>query len=379
MLGLKRGTVELAPYHPEWVELFELEKRLLTDTFGDTIVAIEHVGSTAIPGMPAKPIIDINIGVESLENARGMKDTFEGLGYEYRPFVPGHTFEDLRAQELYVKGPETKRTHHTHVTRYDSDFWKRSLLFRDYLRIHPDRAQEYAELKTRLAQDHADDREGYSQHKSQFILQTLETARAQLQADGTRVGVPQVTDWRPLAIEQIQENLGEFRDWCLCGGLSLDVFLGRITRSHGDTDIGVFRSDTTTCLQAISVGRVYLCLPSVGLTPWDGGEVPEEVHDIWITDPCGSHWVLQIMVYDDIGDMVIFRRSPEITWSKSAHTMCTGGIRILNPLVTLLFKATSSRLEAKDTEDIGRLIEGSVGAGIDRNEPPCPGGEAYGK
>ena len=170
--------------------------------------------------------------------------------------------------------------------------------------------------------------------------------------------IPNTDDWKPPAVEEIQEYLGDFCDWCLCGGVSLDRFLGRATRSHTDIDIGVFRSDITECLRAIGAGRAYLCCPSIGLAPWEGGDVPEEVHDIWITDQSGSHWALQIMVYDDDGDTVIFRRNPPITWSKSAHTICLGDVRILNPLVTMLFKATSSSLEAKDAQDIGRLIEG---------------------
>lgn len=173
MIGLKRGTVKLFPYNPIWIQLFEEERRLLEDTFGGTIVSIEHVGSTSIPGIPAKPIIDINIGVESLDAVRDMKGGFEQIGYEYRPFVPGQTFEDLRDQELYVKGPETCRTHYIHVAVYGSDFWNRTLLFRDYLRQNHGRAQEYSELKTRLALEFADDRKNYSQGKEDFIRETL--------------------------------------------------------------------------------------------------------------------------------------------------------------------------------------------------------------
>ena len=173
MIGLKRGTVKLLHHNPIWAQLFEEERILLEDTFGDMILSIEHVGSTSIPGILAKPIIDINIGVESLDVARDMKGRFERIGYEYRPFMPGQTFEDLRAQELYVKGPESCRTHHIHVAVYGSDFWYRTLLFRDYLRQNCDRAKEYAELKTRLALEFADDRKSYSQGKSNFIRETL--------------------------------------------------------------------------------------------------------------------------------------------------------------------------------------------------------------
>ena len=176
MLGLKRGTVRLVPHNPKWAELFEREKQLLKNTFGDAIIAIEHIGSTAIPGISAKPIIDMNIGVESLEVARSMKGKFEKLGYEHRRFVPGHTKEELKRQELYVKGPETKRTHYAHVTVYGSDYWKADLLFRDYLRNNPAHAQQYAQLKEELAQKYAEDRGTYTKNKEPFVNETLEMA-----------------------------------------------------------------------------------------------------------------------------------------------------------------------------------------------------------
>lgn len=177
MIGLKRGTVKLVPHNPKWAELFEEEKRLLKNTFGDTIIAIEHIGSTAIAGIPAKPIIDMNIGVESLGVARSMKEELEKLGYEHRPFVPGHTKEELKWEELYVKGPETKRTHYAHVTVYGNNYWKTHLLFRDYLRENPARAQQYAQLKEELAQKYPEDRGTYTENKEPFVNKTLEMAR----------------------------------------------------------------------------------------------------------------------------------------------------------------------------------------------------------
>lgn len=180
MIGLKRGTVKLVLHNPKWSEFFEKEKQLLKNTFGDTIIAIEHIGSTAIPDIPAKPIIDMNIGVESLEIARGMKEKFEKLGYEHRPFMPGHTKKELKWQELYVKGPESKRTHHAHVTVYGNSYWKNDLLFRDYLRKNSVRTKQYAELKKDLADKYADDRGTYTKSKDQFINETLEMARKML-------------------------------------------------------------------------------------------------------------------------------------------------------------------------------------------------------
>lgn len=177
MIGLKRGTVKLVPHNPKWEKLFEKEKQLLKKTFGDIILAVEHIGSTAIPGIPAKPIIDINIGVESLDVARNIKEKFEKLGYEHRPFVPGKTKVDLKWQELYVKGPEAKRTHYVHVTVFGGSYWKNDLLFRDFLRKNPERAKQYAELKKQLAEKYADNRETYTKNKEQFISKTLEMAK----------------------------------------------------------------------------------------------------------------------------------------------------------------------------------------------------------
>ncbi len=169
MLGLKRKTVKLSEHNPKWEIAFKKEKKLLKKKFGDTIIAIEHIGSTAIPGIVAKPILDINIGVRSLKIARNMKEKFEQLGYEYRG-----SNERLKEQELYVRGPESKRTHHVHVAVYGSNYWRKDIFFRDYLRSHLDIATEYAALKTKLARKYASDRGVYSDSKNEFIQKVLE-------------------------------------------------------------------------------------------------------------------------------------------------------------------------------------------------------------
>ena len=182
-LGLKRGTVKLLPHDSEWAEIFAREKQLLKKTFGNTIIAIEHVGSTAIPGIPAKPIIDMNIGVRSLKIARNMKNKFKKIGYEYRPVNPlisKRQKKQLKWQELYVKGPESKRTHFAHVTVYNSDYWRRDLLFRDYLRRNPPRAEEYANLKRKLAKKYPKNRMKYTENKDKFIQETIKIVKKRL-------------------------------------------------------------------------------------------------------------------------------------------------------------------------------------------------------
>lgn len=165
------------PYDSRWASYFRKQKKILEETFGDTILAIEHVGSTAIPGMPAKPIIDIDVGVRSLKDIVAMRKKFKALAYEHRPFVRGGTKKELKKQELFVIGSEAKRTHHIHVAVFDSDYWNNDILFRDYLRAHPARARDYAALKQKLAKKFARNRANYTAGKQSFIAETIRLAK----------------------------------------------------------------------------------------------------------------------------------------------------------------------------------------------------------
>ncbi|MBU3942622.1 GrpB family protein, partial [Patescibacteria group bacterium] len=131
----------------------------------------------SISGLMAKPIIDINIGVRSLEVVEEMKEKFKELGYEHRILDPNRMKKENRKkieeQELFVKGLESKRTHHVHVTIYNSDFWKKDLLFRDHIANNPLRAKEYAKLKKSLAKKYPKDIIKYSSGKDPFITKTL--------------------------------------------------------------------------------------------------------------------------------------------------------------------------------------------------------------
>lgn len=137
------------------------------------IVRIEHFGSTAVPGLPAKPIIDILLGVRSLEEARrDLIPIVESMGYSYWR-------EDPNPAKLYaVKGlpPNGPRTHHLYIVEPESPIWEQ-LRFREYLRLHPDEADHYAVLKSRLAQQFHEDREAYTEGKSDYIKAVMEKAK----------------------------------------------------------------------------------------------------------------------------------------------------------------------------------------------------------
>ncbi len=169
ILGLEQGVVKLAPYTPEWLRYFELEKASLQAVLGDTILDIQHVGSTSIAGMLAKPIIDIAIAVADFEQAKTCVPLVESLGYKYKGEF------GIPRRHYFVKG--NPRLFHLHMNEVDSCEWQNTLLFRDYLRNHPDVAEEYAQLKQRLARRYPHDREAYLEGKSAFIKDVLTKGR----------------------------------------------------------------------------------------------------------------------------------------------------------------------------------------------------------
>jgi len=171
MIGLERGIVRLAPYNAEWARLFEEERARLQAAVGDYVLDIQHVGSTSIPGMVAKPIIDIAIAVVSFEGALGCVGPMERIGYEYE----GEN--GVPRRHLFVKrNPST--TYHVHISEPGSRNWENQVLFRDYLLAHPEVAEEYVALKMRLAEQFPSDREAYTDGKAPFIERILRLARS---------------------------------------------------------------------------------------------------------------------------------------------------------------------------------------------------------
>ena len=171
MVGLEKDTVRLIPYTDEWTRLFEEEKSLLQTAVGKFVLDIQHVGSTSIPGMLAKPIIDIAIAVRNFENAHICIKPIEQIGYEYR----GEN--GIPRRHFFVKGKP--RTLHIHMNELGSRDWNNQIIFRDYLTRHPNIAKKYAELKTELAKRYPTDRQSYLDGKSPFIERILQLARSE--------------------------------------------------------------------------------------------------------------------------------------------------------------------------------------------------------
>jgi GrpB-like predicted nucleotidyltransferase (UPF0157 family) len=157
-------------YDPTWPERFELERRALVAAIGGFVVdGVHHVGSTAVPGLAAKPIIYILVGVESLEASRPCGSLVTPLGYQYFPY---------RAEEMhwFCKPDPGHRTHHLHLVPARSERFSGELAFRDYLRSHPEVSAAYTRLKRGPAARFSEDREEYTRAKAPFVEQVLRLA-----------------------------------------------------------------------------------------------------------------------------------------------------------------------------------------------------------
>lgn len=152
--------IEVVDYDPAWPAAFEAERARLRIVFGGLAAAIEHVGSTAVRGLAAKPVIDILVGVQVLPLPERVMSDLASLGYEYR----GE--DDTPGEHFFRTNP---RTRHLRVVELGSKSWREPTEFRDHLRAHPDVARDYAALKQRLARLHRLDRAAYAEGKAGFI------------------------------------------------------------------------------------------------------------------------------------------------------------------------------------------------------------------
>ena len=177
MIGVKRGTVKLVPYDPKWAEVYREEEQLLRSVLGHHVIDIQHVGSTSVEGLNAKPIIDIAIGIKSLDIAESFRSPLEQLGYECR----GHA--GVEGRVFFAKGSEHLRTHYLHIVVYDGVNWRSYVHFRDYLRRHRGSVKDYSTLKTALAKEFSEERAKYTEAKNEFISHILEKARKELTQD----------------------------------------------------------------------------------------------------------------------------------------------------------------------------------------------------
>ena len=162
-------SMKIVEYSADWPMLYEQEVVLLREVLGSEIVRAHHIGSTAVPGLAAKPIIDILLEVRSLERLDDLNESMEEIKYQPRGEfgIPGRRY--------YPKGDDD-RTHHVHAFAVDDPQIKNHLAFRDYLRAHPAAVAEYAAIKQSASVAHGTDPEGYVAFKGSFVERTVAKA-----------------------------------------------------------------------------------------------------------------------------------------------------------------------------------------------------------
>lgn len=160
-------TVE--PYNPQWAEQFHAEKRFLRIAFGDLIIDVQHIGSTAVPGLAAKPIVDILVGLQVLRVDQQHISALETMGYQYlgEAGIPGRVYFRKRSPQAF----------NVHVVQWTNDLWHNNLLLRDYLRSHPDEAHCYGKHKQELASQGVSTLLAYSEKKGPLISELLQRAQ----------------------------------------------------------------------------------------------------------------------------------------------------------------------------------------------------------
>ena len=172
MVGLKRGIVKLSEYQDIWKVEAEQTVTELKSLLQDAAIDIQHIGSTAIPSIHAKPIIDIVVGVHDLDDIMSFVEILKNRHYIFRG-------EDVPGQILFVKGDFEKdtRTHHVHVVKWKGIEWNNYINFRDYLNSLPEKAKVYDMCKLNLAKQFPRDRSSYTKGKQTLVAALLEEAK----------------------------------------------------------------------------------------------------------------------------------------------------------------------------------------------------------
>ncbi|MFD8546068.1 GrpB family protein [Streptomyces sp. NPDC059649] len=178
--GREKRVIRLAEYDPDWPSRFARERIRILEALGSTARRVDHIGSTSVPGLAAKPIIDIDVSVPDVEAEDDYLGALLAVGYELRVRQPGHRM--VRAPALDV---------HVHICGVGSDWERRHLLFREWLRRDAGDRQAYADLKRQLARHDWEDMNAYADAKSCLIGQIM--ARAEEWA--------RAVDWEPCSAE----------------------------------------------------------------------------------------------------------------------------------------------------------------------------------
>jgi GrpB-like predicted nucleotidyltransferase (UPF0157 family) len=168
-------TVTIVEYDESWPARFEEEAARVTDALGPIALRVDHVGSTSVPGLAAKPIVDLQVSVASLQPMDAFREPLRAIGYEHFEWLNADGVDDY---PYFAKPPEPPRAFHIHVAESGSFHERRHLAFRDWLRAHPEDAAEYERVKRNLAQREWPTMDEYANAKTAFIVTTTAKALA---------------------------------------------------------------------------------------------------------------------------------------------------------------------------------------------------------
>lgn len=170
-MALKRGIVELSDYDLNWNIEYKKEEELLKKVLSDRIKEIHHIGSTSIEGLKAKPVIDILVVIESLEEIPEIEKMLKPYDYENR----GQ--QGVSDRYFFAKGPEDARSHYIHFVEPNSNTYYNQIYFKRYLLEHPEYIKKYCDLKQELASKYSDERSKYTKGKNDFIVDVIRLAK----------------------------------------------------------------------------------------------------------------------------------------------------------------------------------------------------------
>ena len=337
-------AISLEAHNPDWVTQAGRVKTQLLETLGASghggaIWAAHHIGSTAIAGIRAKPVLDVCVEVYPNLLDESQIAALEGLGYIYKGEA------SIAGRQFFKDDP---RTIHLHVFKLDSPEVTQHKLFRDYLNAHPDHASRYDALKLELATRYQHDREAYTLGKHGFITETLALAQ---------------TWWlEEIAFQPVQSVAAEFTgasfEWFIGAGWALDSWLERVSRVHHDVDVIVWR-DQQRQLQSWLMARGWTlhAVQNSVYSPWQSGQTLElplfQIHAY------KGDVMLDLMMAERDATRWLYRRDPRVSRELSRATSETAfGFHTLAPEIVLLFKSKSAggANRAKDQADFERSV-----------------------
>jgi GrpB-like predicted nucleotidyltransferase (UPF0157 family) len=351
--------IELVAHDPNWAQEFALERNRIVKVLGSfeaggVLEWIEHVGSTAIPGIHAKAVLDIAAVVHPFPLSEQGRDALAELGYEYRgeAGIPG--------REFFRTDP---RTRHLHVFAFDSEAFFQHVFFRNYLRVYQEKALEYEALKLELAQRFRTDRESYTNGKDALVAQLNREARA------WHIGT---TGFTPVL--EVAKIMASYRgEWMVSSGWAVDAWLGESSRTHHDIDIVVWRDEQSELKRFLLENGwdAQVVVEEGKYKPWAEIDAPLElpISQVHARKRFSDAHDLQSTQFLDL--LISERTSTDWWWRGDKNIMApleqvrrnsSLGIPILAPEISLFFKARAVMRE-KDELDFGHALPKLEAAG----------------